>query len=205
MVMPFLFAANAHALPEIQTKAVTLKVIPIPNGTWTCLACHYNGSGSASYRNLKPGLSTAYNQDTINLTKLKAKLNELPNTAVGLSNSGLAKTDIYQVVCTLDGVSMGVAVRDNAPVKSTIISAQMSQGTKTSPIVTDSLDGDGKFSLVTKLVGGANATYTVNVTKSAYTGTLSEHKGSEIYNGKLACRNSKGAMTGLAWRIIQDQ
>jgi|GEM_PF-1512260 len=203
--MSFAFVANAHALPQIQTQAIALKVIPTPNSTWTCLACHYNGAGSASYRNLKPGFATAYSQDTINLTKLKAKLNDLPDATLGLFNSGLAKQDIYHVICNSDGVSLGLSVRDNKPIKLPIISAQISEGTKVSPLVKDSLDGDANFSLVTKLVGGTNAIYSVIVTKSAYTGTLSEHKGDEIYNGKLACRNSKGALTGLAWRIVQNQ
>ncbi|KJV07386.1 hypothetical protein [Methylocucumis oryzae] len=180
--MTWAFAINAYALPQIQSQAIALKVIPALSGTWTCLACHYSGAGSASYRSLKPGYGPAYHQDTLQLTRLKEKLNELPNAAIGLSGSGSAKTDSYQVICAANGVSLEFSIRDKAPSKLPIISAQLSHGLKMSPIIKDSVDGDAHFSPITKLVGGLNATYTLTVTKSAYTGGLAEHTGAEIYD-----------------------
>jgi len=109
------------------------------------------------------------------------------------------------VICAANGVSLEFSIRDKAPSKLPIISSQLSHGLKMSPIIKDSVDGDTHFSPITKLVGGLNATYTLTVTKSAYTGGLAEHNGAEIYDGKLACRNKKGVLTGLAWRITQHQ
>ncbi len=204
-LLPLVFIANAQASTQIQAQAIALKVIPTPNTTWNCLACHNNGSDIASQKDLKPGYSTAYQQDRSKLTKLKLKLNELPSTSVGLNNSGLAKVDIYQVLCTSDAVSLEASVRDKAPVKLPIVSAQVTKGASVSAVANDAVDGDANFSPLAKLTGGANATYSVKINKSAYTGTVATHKGAELYDGKLACRNKTGVQTGLAWRIIQNQ
>jgi hypothetical protein len=205
IIMPLLLSAEAQALPQIQSQAIALKVIPALSGTWTCLACHYNGAGSASYRNLKPGLSAAFHEDTVKLTQLQAKLSELPDATVGLASSGQAKVDSYQVICNSNAVSLEFSVRDKMPVKLPVISAHVSLGANASPVTIDSVDGDANFSPVTKLVGGAKAIYTVKVRKSVYSGALDDHKGAEIYDGKLACRTRRGAQTGLAWRVSQNQ
>ena len=202
-----LLATDTWARPTIQAKAVALQIIPAPtiNPNRNCLACHTAGIELAGLANLKPGYRDAYFLDTNTLTKLKAIMNILPTTTVGLTNSGLAKTDIYEVICAPGGVSLESSVKDLAPLKLPIVSTQVTKGTSVSPISNDTIDGDAAFSKATKLVGGAGAVYSVKVNKSAYTGTLATHKGPETYTGLLACKNAAGAATGLAWRTLQNQ
>jgi hypothetical protein len=203
-----LLATDTWAKPTIQAKAVALQIIPAPTTSpvnRSCLACHTAGIGSAGLANLKPGYRDAYLLDKTNLSKLKAILNVLPTTTVGLTNSGLAKTDIYEVICAPGGVSLESSVKDLAPVKLPVVSTQVTKGTLLSPLGNDTVDGDAAYSKAVKLAGGAGAIYSVKINKSAYTGTIATHKGPETYTGQLACKNAAGALTGLAWRTIQNQ
>jgi hypothetical protein len=205
---PFLMATGAMASTSIQSKAIALQVIPAPTKTpidRNCLACHTTGQAKADVVNLKPGYQAAYKANKTTLANLKTLLNVLPTTTVGLTNSGLAKTDIYEVICAPGGLSLESSVKDLAPVKLPVVSTQVTKGTLLSPLGNDTVDGDAIYSKATKLLGGPGAIYSVKINKSAYTGTVATHKGPESYTGQLACRNTTGALTGLAWRIIQNQ
>lgn len=208
LCVAMLGAGNAWANATIQTKAIALLVIPAPSKTpidRNCLACHNGGQAKASKTDLKPGYQAAYLADKVKLGKLKSLLNVLPTTTVGLVNSGLAKTDIYEVICVPGGTSLSSSVKDLPTVKLPVVSTQVVKGALTSPLSNDSVDGDATYSSATKLTGGIGSIYNVKINKSAYTGTLATHKGSETYTAQLACRNSAGAQVGLAWRIIQNQ
>lgn len=199
---------DALAKPEIQAQAIALNVIPAPTFfpvNRNCLACHTGGVEIASLINLKPGYRSAYLANPTSLSNLKTLLNVLPNTTVGLVNSGVAKTDIYEVICAAGGVSLSASVKDLAPVKAPTVSTQVTKGTAVSTLSTDKVDGDGNYSAATKLVGGAGAIYSVKIIKSAYTGTAAADKGAETYTGQLACRDTNNVQTGLAWRITQNQ
>lgn len=195
---------DACATSQIQSKAVLLKVIPAPTTATNCLGCHTTGSANADKNNLKPGYQTAYKANTSTLATLKALLNVLPTTTVGLANSGLAKTDIYEVTCATGATSLTSQVKDLAPVKLATVSTQVTKGTAVSPLSTDGVDGDAVYSVATKLAGGVGP-YNVKVNKSAYTGTVTTQKGAETYAGLLSCRTATNVATGLAWRIIQNQ
>ena len=201
----FVLVPGASASPQIQSKAILLKVIPAPTTANNCMGCHTVGSAKADIPNLKPGYQTAYKADTNGLTKLKALLNVLPTTSVGLVGSGLAKTDIYEVYCVTGAASLSASVKSLS--SSTLlskISIQVTKGTAASPVSTDSVNGNTAYSPTTKLAGGTGP-YNVKVTKSAYTGTVATQKGPMTYTGQLSCATSTGAPTGIAWRIIQNQ
>ena len=198
----------AQGSPSIQSKAVLLQVITAPTTkpvNRNCLACHTAGSATASLSNLKPGYQAAYLQDKTKLTQLKTLLNVLPTTTVGTANLGAAKTDIYEVICATGGVSLGASVKDLAPVKVHAVGIQVTAGASASTVSKDPVDGDANYSAETKLAGGANAVYSVKVTKDAYNGTVAANLGPETYTGQLACRNAANVQTGLAWRITQNQ
>lgn len=197
-------AHDAFATPQIQTQAIALKVIPVPTTINNCMACHTVGSATASKSNLKPGYQTAWAADPKTLNKLKALLNVLPPTTVGLVGSGLAKADVYQVYCVAGAASLSSSVIDLAPVKQAFVSTQVTKGTAKSALSVDTKDGDTVYSAFTKLAGGVGP-YNVNVYKSAYTGTVATEKGAETYAGKLSCLTSAGVPVGLSWRIIQNQ
>jgi hypothetical protein len=208
VLTPLVLANDAWSNPTIQTRAIALQVIPAPTTTpinRNCLACHTAGQATADVINLKPGYQAAYRLNTTTLTNLKTLLNVLPTTTVGLVNSGVAKTDIYEVICAPGGVSLSSSVKDLAPVKLPFVSTQVTKGTVLSPLSTDPIDGDAIYSVATKLVGAAGAVYSVKINKDAYTGTLATNMGAETYTAQLACRNAANALTGLAWRITQNQ
>jgi len=197
-------ATSAWANPQIQAQAVALKVIPAPTTVTQCLACHTTGQANADIPNLKPGYQAAYKLNKTTLANLKALLNVLPTTTVGLAGSGLAKTDVYEVTCVTGAASLSASVIDLAPVKLATVSTQVTKGTIASAVSTDTKDGDTLYSVPTKLVGGVGP-YLVKVNKSAYTGTVATEKGAETYAGKLSCLTAANVPTGLAWRIVQNQ
>ena len=197
-------ATSAWANPQIQAQAVALKVIPAPTTVTQCLACHTTGQANADIPNLKPGYQAAYKLNKTTLANLKALLNVLPTTTVGLAGSGLAKTDVYEVTCATGATSLSSSVKDLAPIKLATISTQVTKGTAVSALSTDTKDGDTVYSVATKLAGGVGP-YLVKVNKSAYTGTVATEKGPETYAGLLSCRTATNLPTGLAWRIIQNQ
>ncbi len=203
-------AIDAIATPEIQNQAIGLKVIPIPTTSpdRRCLACHtvgyVAGKEKADKTNLKPGYQTAWTADKAKLTKLKTLLNVLPTTTVGLAGSGLAKTDVYEVICTTGASYLTSSVKDLAPVKQAKVTTQVTKNPAVSPVSTDAVDNDSAYSASTKLVGGVGP-YSVKISKTAYTGTVAAEKGAETYTGQLACKTATNASTGLAWRITQNQ
>lgn len=136
----------------------------------------------------------------------------LTDNSVGLSGSGLAKTDIYNVNCNDAGDGSGVPtklfiqVKDNAPVKTPTVTIQASKSGCATPISspsTDATDGDTVFSPGVTLACGAGD-YTVTVTKSAYTGTVAANKGAELYLGVAHCQNSSGGHTGTDISLISN-
>lgn len=202
---------DALATQNIQNQAIGLQVIPNPTTVpdRRCLACHtvgyVGGVEKADKTNLKPGYQAAWKADQTKLTKLKTLLNVLPTTTVGLAGSGLAKTDKYEVICTTGAATLTSSVRDLAPPNMLAkVTTQVKKGAAGSPVATDLVDGDAAYSAPVTLAGGVGV-YTVNVTKTAYTGTVANQKGPESYTGQLACKTAAGALTGLAWRIIQNQ
>ncbi|MEQ1739850.1 MAG: hypothetical protein ABL884_08085 [Methyloglobulus sp.] len=209
LVLAFQFmAVDALATEQIENQAIGLKVIPLPTKPPSvdrrCLACHTTGFANADKGNLKPGYQAAYKLNKSTLANLKTLLNTLPTTTVGLTNSGLAKTDIYEVICATGATSLTSQVKDLAPAKLATVSTQVTKGAAVSPLITDGVDGDAVYSAATKLAGGVGP-YSVRVNKSAYTGTIATQKGAETYAGLLSCRTATNVATGLAWRIIQNQ
>jgi hypothetical protein len=189
----------------------------------SCQSCHTGASGSESKGNLKPGYQAAYNLDKVGLTRLKNKINGCPvgqalnqttflcvpaitkAGTVGLAGSGLAKTDVYAVTCGTGTAALWVSVKDLAPVKLPLVSIQAKKGAVSSPLSTDAgVDGNALYSPLVKVAGVAGA-FTVNVNKSAYTGTLAAHKGAESYTALFSCRKADGTQVGTTPVLKQNQ
>jgi hypothetical protein len=86
--------------------------------------------------------------------------------SLGKTGSGEASTDVYAVTCAPKTTALAVSVKDLAPVKAPMISIQATQGTSSSALSTDSVDGDANYSPTASLAKGAGV-YLVKVNKSA--------------------------------------
>jgi hypothetical protein len=86
--------------------------------------------------------------------------------SLGKAKSGEASTDVYAVTCATKTTALAVSVKDLAPVLAPMISIQATQGTASSALSTDSVDGDANYSPATSLAKGAGV-YLVKVNKSA--------------------------------------
>ena len=122
--------------------------------------------------------------------------------AVGIANSGVARTDVYAVTCSNDGsgapAKLTVRIKDLAPVKAPLVSTQLSKSGASSPLSTDARDGDTLFSPFVTLARGAGV-YTLRVNKSASTVV-----GIETYIADFHCQTAGGVHTGTSWRLIQN-
>lgn len=203
---------DAAATSEIFAKALS-KGIKVSS----CQSCHNSAPGNEDDDNLKPNYEKAYSLDENGLTRLKNLINGCPaaqtlnmktflcekaniqSGTVGLAASGIARTDVYAVTCGTGTLYLDLAVIDWAPVKSPLISIQASKGKVSSPLSTDTKDGDTKYSPAVKFASGAGV-YTMKVNKSAST-----EKGAEAYAAQFSCRNSAGAPTSTQWEITQNQ
>ena len=201
---------DALATTQIYSQAVALRVIPAAPPATQCMACHTVWTTSGADKvNLKAGYRNAWLANTTTLATLKTLLNTLPTTTVGTANSGLAKSDVYEVYCanlnaTTPPATLTAWVKDLAPAKLATVSIQIKKGAAASILRADAVDGDAGFSLPTALAGGAGP-YTVTVTKSAYTGAVAAQLGPETYSGLLACKTATGLQTGTAWRLVTNQ
>lgn len=116
-----------------------------------------------------------------------------------LGKSALA-VDLYQVRCFDDGTGatdyLAVEISDQAPVKPSLLSVQVSKDDQVRNI-TDLVDGDEAFSRPVKLKGG-NGDYVLSVDKTgAY---------EEVYNLEVHCVTATGAHTGTTEPVLlQDQ
>ena len=119
--------------------------------------------------------------------------------SVGKNTSGAAKTDSYEVTCAKGTKSLAVSVMDLYPRKDPVISIQAFKGKASTPLSSDKVDGDAKFSRVENLAAGAG-TYTINVNKGS-----SKVKGSEAYTAKFSCQNAKGSTTSSKLKSVKDQ
>lgn len=209
-------ATNASATTQIFSSAVS-KGIKVTS----CQSCHTGSAGQESKTNLKTNYLNAYSLDKTGLTRLKNLINGCPagqvinpttflcaavqaqpktlTSTVGLSTSGVARTDVWSVSCATGSSYLAVSVSDLAPVKAPIISIQATKNIATSALSQDKKDGDGIFSPEVKLAGGSGI-YDMRVNKSAST-----VKGAETYTAKFACRNSAGVQTGTTWTLKQNQ
>jgi len=119
--------------------------------------------------------------------------------SVGKKTSGAAKTDSFQVTCAKGTKSLAVSVRDLNPRKDPELSIQAFKGKASTPLSTDKVDGDAKFSRIENLAAGAG-TYTITVNKSS-----SKEKGSEAYTAKLNCQNANGSTAISDLKTLKDQ
>ncbi|WP_052700477.1 hypothetical protein [Methylocucumis oryzae] len=116
-----------------------------------------------------------------------------------IGKSALA-VDLYQVRCFDDGTGatdyLAVEISDQAPVKPSLLSVQVSKDDQVRNI-TDLVDGDEAFSRPVKLKGG-NGDYVLSVDKTgAY---------EEVYNLEVHCVTATGAHTGTTEPVLlQDQ
>jgi len=124
---------------------------------------------------------------------------------LGLPTSGgVARTDVYVVHCIAPASKLWLRVKDLAPVKAPLVITQTTKDTVSSVLSTDTVDGDALYSPSVTLSGGAGD-YTLNVNKSAYTGTLAAHKGPETYVAEFHCQNAAGNHTDTTWDMTQNQ
>lgn len=203
---------DAAATSQIMGNAVS-KGIKVSS----CQSCHTGAAGDESKGNLKPNYFTAYSLDKNGLSRLKNLINGCPagstlnmktflcekkisqSGTVGSATSGAAKTDVYAVTCGTGTAYLNVSVIDLAPVKAPKVSIQATKGTASSPLSTDSVDGDAKYSPVVKLAKGAGI-YTMKINKS-----VSTVKGAESYTAEFYCRDASGGQKSTTWKITQNQ
>jgi len=124
--------------------------------------------------------------------------------AVGLANSGVARTDVYVVHCIAPGTKLWLRVKGLAPVKVPLVSTQATKYIASSVLSTDTVDGDALYSPTVVLAAGSGD-YTLNVNKSAYTGTLAAHNGPQTYVAEFHCQNAAGSHTDTTWDMTQNQ
>ena len=117
---------------------------------------------------------------------------------VGLANSGVARTDVFEVTCAVGAKSLTVAILDtDIPKRSAQLSIQIIKPEISASIpVNDNID-DSKYSNLVKLNGAAGI-YTVLVNKSEYFGTDLANKGAENYIALFSCRNSANSQVGTS-------
>ena len=125
--------------------------------------------------------------------------NHTHSGSVGKNTSGAAKTDSYEVTCAKGTKSLAVSVMDLNPPKEPLISIQAFKGRRSSPLSTDKIDGDARYSSTETLSAGAG-TYTINVNKGS-----SVVKGSEAYTAKFSCQNPKGSTASSKLKPVKDQ
>jgi hypothetical protein len=127
---------------------------------------------------------------------------------VGISLTGAAATDVYNVTCTNNGggvpTSLYLHVKDLAPILAPIVSTQANKSTATTVLSSDTVDGDANYSpaltLTPSAAIGGTGVYTVRVNKSA-SATV---KGAEIYTLEYHCQAGT-THTGTAIALIQNQ
>lgn len=142
---------------------------------------------------------------------------------LGLTTSGAAKTDVYQVTCAngttlaTKSASLTVAVRDLAPVLAPLISIQVIKGTFASALSADNVDGDANYSAPSVKLSAGPGIYTMTVNKSAVQAACNDSDddegssqqcyvaGAEAYVALFACRNAAGIKTGTSAVITQNQ
>jgi hypothetical protein len=118
---------------------------------------------------------------------------------LGKSGTGVAATDVYEVECADSAVSLSAHVIDLAPFKLPIISIQISKGTYKSPLATDTVDGDARWSAWTVLPKGKE--YLVSINKSAST-----VKGVELYSAQFKCLNAANQNVRVKeWGLKQNR
>lgn len=201
-------ATNASATAQIMGVASN-KGIKVTS----CVSCHTSNNGSKS--NLKPNYLTAYKLDQAGLTRLKNLINGcsatqmatptfqcvVPRTvsgAVGITTTGVRRTDVYAVTCGAGTSNLSVAVKDLAPVKAPTVSIQAVKSAAASTLSTDSKDGDAIFSPTVKLAKGAGV-YNMQINKSA-----SSVIGAELYTAKFVCLSAAGAKTATSAAVIKQ-
>jgi hypothetical protein len=119
--------------------------------------------------------------------------------AVGLANSGVARTDVYVVHCVAPGSRLWLRVKELPPVKAPLVSIQTTKGTVSSVLSTDTIDGDAIYSTGVTLAAGSGD-FTLNVNKSASTVV-----GIETYVAEFHCQNAGGSHTDTTWNMTQNQ
>lgn len=117
----------------------------------------------------------------------------------GALGSMARATDQYQVTCSTDGGGatrrLALRVRDNAPVRTPVVSAQVRKGALATN-TTDAKDGNAAYSPRVYLNGG-NGVYYVMVNKT--------RKGVEKYTLEYHCQTKSGGHTGTAIITLQNQ
>jgi hypothetical protein len=202
---------DASANQKILDKAKALKILPAGA---SCTSCH------TAAPTLKASYKVAYTADKAGLTGLRNLIKGCPSGqtldkikyvcqvakagTVGLAGSGLAKTDVYAVTCGAGTAALWVSANDLAPVKLPLVSIQAKKGTGASAMSADTgVDGNAIYSPWVKVAGAAGA-FTVNVNKSAYTGTVAANKGAESYSARFSCRKADGTPVATTPLIKQN-
>ncbi|MGH8534583.1 MAG: hypothetical protein ACREV1_18185 [Gammaproteobacteria bacterium] len=127
----------------------------------------------------------------------------LAHSSTGSLGSSAGATDVYAVVCSTEAGTatyrLATRVRDNAPVKSPLVSVSSSKG----GVVTNTTDtnGDGNSSYSAYAYNNkGNGTYTMSIKKSK--------SGSENYTASFHCQGpaSSGFIhTSTDYGLIQNQ
>jgi hypothetical protein len=140
---------------------------------------------------------------------------------VGSAISDASVTDVYEVICPEGASYLFAAVRDAAPVKTPLISIQLTNDGSSSGLETDKVDGNADFSPTVKLAKGTGL-FHMYVDKSALATCNSgvdnnQHSahdvsprsqciGAELYTAKFSCRDDQNViLDGTTWRLTQDQ
>ncbi len=206
---------EASATVQIQIRALA-RGINITN----CQTCHAGSAGRERSSDLKPNYLSAYLLDPSGLSRLKNLINGCPsgqvinpttflcaaatlnpktvNGSVGARASGAARTDVYEVSCGTGTSSLRVSVRDNAPVRTPIVSIQATKEAASSALSQDRIDGDRIFSRPVTLAGGSGI-YNMRVNKSA-----TAEIGAETYTARFACINAAGVQTNTSNAVIKQ-
>lgn len=92
----------------------------------------------------------------------------------------------FGVACTGNASHIAAQVMDLPAVKNSLLSVQLMQGSKVSPIESDMIDGDAAYSLPVVIAFDTPAIYRVNVSKSLSVGSPSNF-GQEGFKLKVTC------------------
>lgn len=121
------------------------------------------------------------------------------HSQTGALASKARATDLYRVTCSTDAggetYRLPIRVRDEAPVKKPLVSAQIRKGSLATN-TTDAKDGNTAYSPRVYTNGG-NGVYYVTVTKTG--------KGAERYTLEYHCQTETGGHTGTDITTLQNE
>jgi hypothetical protein len=201
------------------------------NNAGNCTTCHNATSGNESKANLKAGYQTAYNQDTVNLTALKALINGTPTppappTVPPTTPSTSCDDKANAAVCanqahqygTVGSATSGKAKTDVYKVKCAKKTASLSASVmdmapdNVSKISVQVSKGSSSSPLGTDKTDG-DSTYSRKVKLAKGSGVYlvkvnkskSATPGAELYDVEIMCKDAKRKQTVSTASIKQNQ